>query len=437
MLPHQVPVHSHLFSIGAYDLKAVRRRCQRPNAPIAGRGARAESLAGRPQTAGQDPVNRFRIPPDDQTLPRDTPNQVMKLGLDGSEVGKNIGVVELQITDNQGARAVVNKFGSLVEEGRVVFIGLDHEEIGLTQSSRLAEIPRHAANQKTGGHPAVFQNPCQHAGCRGFAVGTGHGEYPASRQHLLTQPLGTRNIGQSRVQYRLYLRVTTGQGITQYDQVRLWIDVARSVTLHQFNTGLGKLVTHGRIDVGVRTGNPVTLCPGQQRQATHEGAANTDNMNVLCQWKLSGRLAWICTSSPRALPYAPQLSPTGTRSAPKTMSKANAFYAQSGGVTPVINASACGVIETAAQYKDLIGKVYAGRNGIVGALREDLIDTSKESKKAIRGLMTTPAGAFGSCRYKLRSLEENRAEYERLIAVFNTRIAISSTTEVVTRQTPA
>lgn len=100
------------------------------------------------------------------------------------------------------------------------------------------------------------------------------------------------------------------------------------------------------------------------------------------------------------------------------MSKANAFYAQSGGVTPVINASACGVIETAALYNDIIGKVYAGRNGIVGALREDLIDTSKETKKAIRGLMTTPAGAFGSCRYKLRSLKENRAEYERLIAVF-------------------
>jgi len=100
------------------------------------------------------------------------------------------------------------------------------------------------------------------------------------------------------------------------------------------------------------------------------------------------------------------------------MPKANAFYAQSGGVTPVINASACGVIETAAKHKSLIGKVLAGRNGIVGALREDLIDTSKESKKNIRGLMTTPSGAFGSCRYKLRSLEENRAEYERLIEVF-------------------
>jgi 6-phosphofructokinase 1 len=100
------------------------------------------------------------------------------------------------------------------------------------------------------------------------------------------------------------------------------------------------------------------------------------------------------------------------------MPKKNAFYAQSGGVTAVINASACGVIETAREHRSQIGKVYAGRNGIIGALREELIDTSKESKAAIRGLLTTPAGAFGSCRHKLKSLEENRAEYERLIEVF-------------------
>ncbi len=101
------------------------------------------------------------------------------------------------------------------------------------------------------------------------------------------------------------------------------------------------------------------------------------------------------------------------------MSKAkNAFYAQSGGVTAVINASACGVIETARQYRDRISKVYAGRNGIIGALTEDLIDTSRESKSAIAALKTTPSGAFGSCRYKLKSLEESRAQYERLIAVF-------------------
>jgi 6-phosphofructokinase 1 len=100
------------------------------------------------------------------------------------------------------------------------------------------------------------------------------------------------------------------------------------------------------------------------------------------------------------------------------MPRKNAFYAQSGGVTAVINASACGVIETARKHRSSIGKVYAGRNGIIGALREDLIDTSKESRAAIRGLATTPAGAFGSCRHKLKGLEENRAEYERLIEVF-------------------
>jgi 6-phosphofructokinase 1 len=96
----------------------------------------------------------------------------------------------------------------------------------------------------------------------------------------------------------------------------------------------------------------------------------------------------------------------------------NAFYAQSGGVTAVINVSAQAVIETARKYPKQIGKVYAGRNGIIGALTEDLIDTSREPPANIRALGHTPAGAFGSCRYKLKSLEQNRREYERLIEVF-------------------
>lgn len=93
----------------------------------------------------------------------------------------------------------------------------------------------------------------------------------------------------------------------------------------------------------------------------------------------------------------------------------NLLYAQSGGVTAVINATAAGVIE-AARRKGV--KVYAARNGILGALREELIDTSKESAAAIAALRHTPGGAFGSCRYKLKSLEDNRSEYERLIEVF-------------------
>ncbi|MGI9286781.1 MAG: diphosphate--fructose-6-phosphate 1-phosphotransferase, partial [Pseudomonadales bacterium] len=100
------------------------------------------------------------------------------------------------------------------------------------------------------------------------------------------------------------------------------------------------------------------------------------------------------------------------------MAKKNAFYAQSGGVTAVINASACGVIETAKLHKNKIGKVYAGNNGILGALHEQLIDTSKESAATIAALKHSPSGAFGSARYKLKDLTSNRAEYERLIDVF-------------------
>ena len=90
--------------------------------------------------------------------------------------------------------------------------------------------------------------------------------------------------------------------------------------------------------------------------------------------------------------------------------KKNILYAQSGGVTPVINATACGVIETARANKNKIGKVYAGKDGVIGVLREELIDTGKENKSAIAGLRHTPGGAFGSCRYKQKGLEENRRE---------------------------
>jgi ATP-dependent phosphofructokinase / diphosphate-dependent phosphofructokinase len=100
------------------------------------------------------------------------------------------------------------------------------------------------------------------------------------------------------------------------------------------------------------------------------------------------------------------------------MAVKNAFYAQSGGVTAVINGSACGVLQTARQHVNEIGKVYAGRNGIIGALTEDLIDTSVEFDTAIAALKHTPGAAFGSCRYRLGSIHENRAQYERLIEVF-------------------
>src|SRR2546426_263007 len=96
--------------------------------------------------------------------------------------------------------------------------------------------------------------------------------------------------------------------------------------------------------------------------------------------------------------------PNAARPVPKSRPK-NAFYAQSGGVTAVINASACGVIETAAKSPKPIGKVSAGKDGIVGALPEQHIDPSRESREPIKGLKSPPAGAFGSARFKLKGLD--------------------------------
>ena len=99
--------------------------------------------------------------------------------------------------------------------------------------------------------------------------------------------------------------------------------------------------------------------------------------------------------------------------------KKNLLYAQSGGVTPVINATACGVIQQAQKHKDKIGKVYAGKDGIIGILKEDLIDTSKETKTDIEGLRHTPGGAFGSCRFKLKSIDGNQRDYGRSYRTLN------------------
>ncbi len=96
----------------------------------------------------------------------------------------------------------------------------------------------------------------------------------------------------------------------------------------------------------------------------------------------------------------------------------NAIYAQSGGPSAVINASAAGVIEAARKARGRIGKLYAGRNGIVGILTEELIDTGRESASAVARLRQTPGSAFGTCRYKLRDFEKDRSQYERLIEVF-------------------
>jgi 6-phosphofructokinase 1 len=118
------------------------------------------------------------------------------------------------------------------------------------------------------------------------------------------------------------------------------------------------------------------------------------------------------------------------------MARKNAFYAQSGGVSAVINDSACGVLQTARQHSEKIGKVYAGLNGIIGAQTEDLIDTSVETEAAIAALKHTPGAVFGSCRYKLTSIHEHRAQYERARSKFFVRMTSASFSTASASQRP-
>ena len=98
--------------------------------------------------------------------------------------------------------------------------------------------------------------------------------------------------------------------------------------------------------------------------------------------------------------------------------KGNIFYAQSGGVTPVINATAAGVIDAYNKNSRSFGKLYIGKNGILGALKEELIDVSKENKSQLALLKQTPGGAFGSCRLKLNDFKKSKKDFERIYEVF-------------------
>ncbi len=114
----------------------------------------------------------------------------------------------------------------------------------------------------------------------GLAVGTGDGQYPAILQHVLQQPLGAGDVGQIAVQHILHTGVATAHGIADYHQIRRWIELGGVIAFGQFDALLLELSTHGGIDVGIRTGHPVTKLFCQHRQTTHEGAADPEDVNV-------------------------------------------------------------------------------------------------------------------------------------------------------------
>ncbi|MPM72480.1 hypothetical protein SDC9_119456 [bioreactor metagenome] len=222
----------------------------------------------------------FRSIRNDQPGLRECADKMVKLRLDRRQITENVGMIEFQVIQNSRPGAVMDEFRALVAESSVVFVGFDDEERGIAKAGRDAEIERYTADQEAGCHVGVFQYPRQHRTGRRLAVGAGDAEYPAPLQYVLSQPLGAGDVGQPLVEYGFEQRVAARNGVADDEDVRLQSQLIRSETFDQFDACVPQLVAHGRIDVGIAAGDLVPRVDRQLCDAAHEGAADTENMNV-------------------------------------------------------------------------------------------------------------------------------------------------------------
>ena len=234
-------------------------------------------------------------------------NQVVELALDGFQVFKDVGVIELEVVEQRRAGTVVHEFAALVEEGGVVFVGFDDEqgarrERGAgAQPGRDTEIQRHPAHQKTRLQASGLQNPAQHGRGGGFAVGACHRQHMTRlcgrMQHMLGQPLRTAGVGRTRLQNRLHQgklgltlrRARPRHHVADHEQVGLQGHLVLAKAFDQVDAQGAQLVAHGRVDPCVAACDPMTRFACQGGHAAHEGAANPQNMNV---HGLDSRGAW-------------------------------------------------------------------------------------------------------------------------------------------------
>ena len=236
MHTRQFPLQGSHRLLVVDDHKAAAVFCQQLRAPVCG----AADLAADGGILHRAPAAHFqRIVQvlvqgrtNDQPLGRNSAHQVVELALDGFHVLENIGVVVFQVVQDQGVRAVMDKLGALVEERAVVFIGLDDKEVAAAQARGHREILGHAAHQVAGIKPGLVQDPQQHGGGGGFAVGAGHRHHPAMAQDFPGQPLGAGHVIDAPVQNSFHLRVAPGHGITDQHQVRLRLQVLHPVAFH-------------------------------------------------------------------------------------------------------------------------------------------------------------------------------------------------------------
>ena len=215
----------------------------------------------------------------------------MKLFFDGRQIVENVGVVEFEVVQYRRAGAVVHKLAALVEERGVVLVCFDHKVAGRAQARGHAEVQRHPADQKTRLQAGAFQNPCEHGGGGGFAMGASHCQNVPSLQHVFSQPLRPAHVGcaavQNRFHQREFRRTVCQMGarnhVADHKHVgRAWQlgQLICPISLDQFNAERAQLVAHWRVHPGIATCHRVTSLSRQCRQSAHEGAANSQYVYV-------------------------------------------------------------------------------------------------------------------------------------------------------------
>ena len=208
---------------------------------------------------------------------------MVELALDRRQVLEDVGVVVFEVVQDRGARPVVDELAALVEEGGVVFVGLDDEwrlAAGSAGARRDTEVARYAADEKARCEAGRFQDPREHRGRRGLAVRAGDREHVAPRQHLVGEPLRAAGVGRAGVEDRFHQRVAADDRVADDVEIRCERELLGAVAFDQVDAERAQLLAHRRVDVGVAAGHRVAAFARQRRDASHEGAADAEDVEV-------------------------------------------------------------------------------------------------------------------------------------------------------------
>ena len=295
VLAEELPAHfRHRAAVAQHGELAARLPRRERRAPLIVR-AQPEGLARRPAARGD---HRLELGvgaiAHNASGSGHGAQQLRELPADRRDVRINVRVVVFEVVQDQRSRPVVHELGALVEERRVVLVGLDHEMRGApmrlrraaaptAEARRRVEIARHAADQKSRLEARMLEYPGEHARSRGLAMRPRDREHVAVLEHVLRQPLRSRGVRHAAIEQRFDHRTAATQRIAHHHDVGIEIELLGSVPLDELDAQRRELIAHGRIDVQVRPGDAESRGLGDRRQAAHEGPRNSQDVYMHAQ----------------------------------------------------------------------------------------------------------------------------------------------------------